>query len=127
MVNEAKQFEKEDGEQRERVQARNQLEAYAFQVKQALDEHASKLPSEDATRAKEAVEDTLRWLDSNRLAEKDEIEAKDKELKSICQSILTKMHQSGQQQQQPSGCGNPGSAGFSSNNYPQGPTVEEVD
>ncbi|CAL2036634.1 unnamed protein product [Caenorhabditis brenneri] len=127
MVNEAKQFEKEDGEQRERVQARNQLEAYAFQVKQALDEHASKLPSEDATRAKEAVEDTLRWLDSNSLAEKDEIEAKDKELKSICQSILTKMHQSGQQQQQPSGCGNPGSAGFSSNNYPQGPTVEEVD
>ncbi|CAL2036564.1 unnamed protein product [Caenorhabditis brenneri] len=125
MVNEAKQFEKEDGEQRERVQARNQLEAYAFQVKQALDEHASKLPSEDATRAKEAVEDTLRWLDSNSLAEKDEIEAKDKELKSVCQSILTKMHQSGQQQ--PSGCGNPGSAGFSSNNYPQGPTVEEVD
>uniref|UniRef100_A0A1I7TEY6 Heat shock protein 70 n=1 Tax=Caenorhabditis tropicalis TaxID=1561998 RepID=A0A1I7TEY6_9PELO len=127
MVNEAKQFEKEDGEQRERVMARNQLEAYAFQVKQALDEHSSKLPSEDATRAKEAVEDTLRWLDSNTLAEKDEIESKDKELKSICQSILTKMHQSEQQQQQSSGCGNARSSGFNSNNYPQGPTVEEVD
>ncbi|CAP32055.1 Protein CBG13234 [Caenorhabditis briggsae] len=125
MVNEAKQFEKEDGEQRERVMARNQLEAYAFQVKQALDEYGSKLPSEDSNRAKEAVEETLRWLDSNQLAEKDEIEAKDKELNSVCQSILSKMHQSGQQQ--PSGCGNPGSSGFNSNNYPQGPTVEEVD
>ncbi|PIC42903.1 hypothetical protein B9Z55_009827 [Caenorhabditis nigoni] len=126
MVNEAKQFEKEDGEQRERVMARNQLEAYAFQVKQALDEYGSKLSSEDSNRAKEAVEETLRWLDSNQLAEKDEIEAKDKELKSVCQSILSKMHQSGQQQP-PSGCGNPGSSGFNSNNYPQGPTVEEVD
>uniref|UniRef100_A0A1I7SZ63 Uncharacterized protein n=1 Tax=Caenorhabditis tropicalis TaxID=1561998 RepID=A0A1I7SZ63_9PELO len=70
---------------------------------------------------------TLRWLDSNTLAEKDEIESKDKELKSICQSILTKMHQSEQQQQQSSGCGNARSSGFNSNNYPQGPTVEEVD
>ncbi|UMM22841.1 hypothetical protein L5515_003846 [Caenorhabditis briggsae] len=126
MVNEAKQFEKEDGEQRERVLARNQLEAYAFQVKQALDEYGSKLPSEDSNRAKEAVEETLRWLDSNQLAEKDEIEAKDKELKCVCQSILSKMHQSGQQQPS-SGCGNPGFSGFNSNNYPQGPTVEEVD
>ncbi|EFO86813.1 hypothetical protein CRE_04666 [Caenorhabditis remanei] len=125
MVNEAKQFEKEDGEQRERVMARNQLEAYAFQVKQAIDEHGSKLESDDARRVTEAVEETLRWLDSNSLAEKDEIESKDKELKSICQSVLSKMHQSANQQ--PSGCGNPGSAGFNSSNYPQGPTVEEVD
>ncbi|PIC38284.1 hypothetical protein B9Z55_010344 [Caenorhabditis nigoni] len=123
MVNEAKQFEKEDAEQRDRVSARNQLEAYAFQVKQALDEHGSKLPSDDSTRAKEAVEETLRWLDANSLAEKDEIEAKDKELKGVCQSILTEMHQGSQ----PSGCGNPESSGFNSSNYPQGPTVEEVD
>ncbi|CAI2309520.1 unnamed protein product [Caenorhabditis sp. 36 PRJEB53466] len=126
MVNEAKQFEREDAEQRERVAARNQLEAYAFQVKQALDEHGSKLPAEDARRAKEACEETLRWMEANSLAEKDEIEAKDKELKAVCQAILTKLHQSGQQQ--PSyGCGNPGSAGFSAGNHPQGPTVEEVD
>ncbi|KAF1761568.1 hypothetical protein GCK72_009824 [Caenorhabditis remanei] len=120
MVNEAKQFEKEDAEQRERVSARNQLEAYAFQVKQAIDEHGAKLESEDAKRAKDAVDETLRWLDANSLAEKEEIEAKDKELKSICQSIITKMHQSGQQPS--SGCGNQESSGFNS-----GPTVEEVD
>ncbi|CAI2357604.1 unnamed protein product [Caenorhabditis sp. 36 PRJEB53466] len=125
MVNEAKQFEREDAEQRERVSARNQLEAYAFQVKQALDEHGSKLPADDARRAKEAVEDTIRWMEANSLAEKDEIEAKNSELKTVCQAVLTKLHQSGQQSA--SGCGTPGSAGFNPSNYPQGPTVEEVD
>ncbi|EGT36488.1 hypothetical protein CAEBREN_14120 [Caenorhabditis brenneri] len=126
MVNEAKQFEREDGEQRERVSARNQLEGYAFQVKQALDEHGSKLPSEDASRARNAVEETLRWMESNTLADKDEIEAKDKELKGVCQSILTKLHQPDGQS---AGCGSgtPGAGGFNPNNYPGGPTVEEVD
>uniref|UniRef100_A0A8R1I4D3 Uncharacterized protein n=1 Tax=Caenorhabditis japonica TaxID=281687 RepID=A0A8R1I4D3_CAEJA len=125
MVNEAKQFEQEDAAQRERVAARNQLEAYAFQVKQALDEHSDKLSAEDARRGREVCEETLRWMDANSLAEKDEIEAKDKELKSVCQSILTKMHQSAQQPS--SGCSDPGSAGFNPSNFPQGPTVEEVD
>uniref|UniRef100_A0A8R1E3K1 Uncharacterized protein n=1 Tax=Caenorhabditis japonica TaxID=281687 RepID=A0A8R1E3K1_CAEJA len=125
MVNEAKQFEQEDAAQRERVAARNQLEAYAFQVKQALDEHSDKLSAEDARRGREVCEETLRWMDANSLAEKDEIEAKDKELKSVCQSILTKMHQSAQQPS--NGCSDPGSAGFNPSNFPQGPSVEEVD
>ncbi|UMM10446.1 hypothetical protein L5515_000217 [Caenorhabditis briggsae] len=129
MVNEAKQFEREDAQQRDKVSARNQLEGYAFQVKQALDEHGDKLSSEDRSRAREAVEDTLRWMESNTLAEKDEIEAKDRELKAVCQAILTKMHQQ-ESGGQGANCGStPGSGGFNPSNYPggAGPTVEEVD
>ncbi|CAB3403441.1 unnamed protein product [Caenorhabditis bovis] len=126
MVNEAKQFEQEDRAQRERVAARNQLEAYAFQCKQALDEHGSRLSPEDAKRAREACDETIRWMELNTLAEKEEIEAKEQELKQISQSIMAKLHQ---QSGASAGCGNAQSSGFSGANYPggNGPTVEEVD
>ncbi|CAD6198014.1 unnamed protein product [Caenorhabditis auriculariae] len=126
LVAEAKQFEREDASQRERVQSRNSLEAYAFQVKQALDEHGSRLPAEDVSRVRDACEETLRWLDANSLAEREEIEARDKELRGVCQSLMTQLHQQSSQQSQGS-CGTPGAAGFSNANYPAGPTVEEVD
>ncbi|CAB3402132.1 unnamed protein product [Caenorhabditis bovis] len=126
MVNEAKQFEQEDEAQRQRVAARNQLEAYAFQCKQALDEHGSRLSPEDVQRAREACDETIRWMESNTLAEKEEIEAKEHELKQISQSIMAKLHQNGGAS---ANCGNAQSSGFSSANYPggNGPTIEEVD
>ncbi|CAI5448659.1 unnamed protein product [Caenorhabditis angaria] len=125
MVNEAKQFEKEDEEQRQKIGARNQLEGYIFQIKQAIDEYGSKLSQEDVEKAKNICEQTLNWMESNSLAEKDEIDAKYQEIKQVCQQIMSKMHQQGQTNQQ--NCGNPQSSGFSNNNYPSGPTVEEVD
>ncbi|CAD6198010.1 unnamed protein product [Caenorhabditis auriculariae] len=125
LVAEAKQFEREDASQRERVQSRNSLEAYAFQVKQALDEHGRRLPAEDVSRVRDACEETLRWLDANSLAEREEIEARDKELRGVCQSLMTQLHQQSSQQSQGS-CGTPGAAGFSNANYPAGPTVEEA-
>ena len=40
-----------------------------------------------------AIEDTIQWLDSNQLAEKEEFEDKRKELESIANPILSKMYQ----------------------------------
>ncbi|KAH9394544.1 70-kilodalton heat shock protein [Tyrophagus putrescentiae] len=76
MVNEAEKYKAEDDRHRKRIEARNALEGYAFQVKQTLEEEAvkTKLPTEDVTKVQQKVSDTLRWLDSNALAEKDEFE-----------------------------------------------------
>jgi len=129
MVNEAKQYEAEDKVQREKVAARNALEAYVFQVKQALDEYGSKLSSGDSEKAKNACEETLKWLESNQLAEKEEIDAKSEEFRQTVQSIMTKLHSAGQQGG-PSCGGQPNAGGFSGANHPgsySGPTVEEVD
>ena len=43
----------------------------------------SKLPPEDKERAEKAVQETLDWLDSNQLAEVDELEDKQKELEQV--------------------------------------------
>lgn len=54
---------------------------------------ASKLSPEDKEKMEKAVEDTIQWLDSNQLAEKEEFEDKRKELESIANPILSKMYQ----------------------------------
>ena len=58
----------------------------------------------------------IRWLDSNTLAEKDELEHRLQELQRTCSPVMTKLHQQGQT----------AGAGAQSARA-QGPTVEEVD
>ncbi|GIY34428.1 heat shock protein 70 B2 [Caerostris darwini] len=117
MLNEAKQYEKQDAEQREKVAARNNLESYVYSVKQAADSASDdKLSSADKTKVKEACDNAINWLDNNTLAEKDEIEHKLKEVQSELGPIMTKMHQAG-------GNSNPGQQSGTTS----GPTIEEVD
>ncbi|BES97299.1 Heat shock protein [Nesidiocoris tenuis] len=125
MLNEAERYKAEDEAQRERVAARNQLEAYIFSVKQAIEDAGDKLSSSDKDLAKSKCDDALRWLDNNTLADKEEYEHKLKELQNECVQFMTKIHQGGQQQ--PGGCGQ---QSYNASGFQQGrggPTVEEVD
>merc|ERR1712187_80564 len=89
-------------------------------------QEAEKFRAEDEVNKKKiekAVQDTLDWLDKNQLAEKDEFEAKQKELESVVNPIMMKVYQAaGDGYHMPEG-GMPGNAGTSTG----GPTVEEVD
>ena len=123
MLDDAKRFEEEDRQMREKVSAKCRLESYAFQVKQALDEHGQRLDESDRNKAKAACEDTLSWIEKNQTAELEEIQAKEKELESVCRSVMSKLHGAGQGQPT-GGCGQQ-AGGFG--NHAQGPTVEEVD
>ncbi|GIY42388.1 major heat shock 70 kDa protein Ab [Caerostris extrusa] len=117
MLNEAKQYEKEDAEQREKVATRNNLESYVYSVKQATDSVSDdKLSPADKTKVKEVCDNVISWLDNNTLAEKEEIEHKLKEVQSELSPITTKMHQAG-------GKFNPGQQ----SSRTSGPTIEEVD
>lgn len=106
MLSDAEKYKAEDDKQREKVQARNQLESYCFSLKQAAEEAGTKLSEEDKKTVADRCSETLSWLDSNSLAEKEEFEDKLKELQRICSPIMTKLHQAG---------------------GAKGPTVEEVD
>jgi len=140
MVNEAERFKAEDDMQRERVAARNQLEAYVFGVRQAADEASSdKLSESDKQQIADKCKQVLSWLDNNQLADKEECEYKLKEIQKEMQPFMMKMHGQGQtQQSQPSGCGfqggNPGQGqggyprqgGYPGGGHSDGPTIEEV-
>lgn len=123
MLREAKQFEEEDRKECERIESRNKLEGYVFQVKQSLQEYGDKLAAEDKQKALDACDQTLKWLDSNTQATKDEFDHQFKELETTCSRILSKLHQQGGQ----SGGQMPGSCGQQFQQGQGGPTVEEVD
>ncbi|CAD5219988.1 unnamed protein product [Bursaphelenchus okinawaensis] len=120
MLDEAKKYEQEDQRQRDRVDARNKLEAYLFQVKSSLDEYGDKLSADDKQMARETCDRILQWVENNQTAEKEEYDDQLKEAQSVCTKILAKLHQQGQGG--PSTCGQQ-NGGFNA----QGPSVEEVD
>ncbi|XP_042879911.1 heat shock 70 kDa protein cognate 4-like [Penaeus japonicus] len=111
MVNDAETYREEDAKQRERVEAKNRLEALCFTIKSSISDAsvADKVSAEEKRSVEEKVEETLKWLDNNQLAEKDEYEYKMKELEQTWRPLASKIH---------------GSSGSSSD---KGPTVEEVD
>lgn len=119
MLAEAERYREEDEKQRQRVSARNALENYVFSVKQAVEAAGDKLSSADKDTVMNACEETVKWLDNNSLAEKEEFEDKLKEIQRISSSVMSKLHSQGQPGGQPGGQSYGGQSG--------GPTVEEVD
>ena len=116
MVNDAEKYKEEDEKQREKVAARNKLENYIFSVKQAANDSGDKLESTDRETVNSICDESLKWLDNNSLADKEEFEHKLEEVQKKCSPIMVKLHGGQQGPKMGSTAGN-GS----------GPTVEEVD
>jgi len=124
MVAEAEGFAAEDEAHRARIEARNGLEAFTYQVKQALDDPAlqGKVPDDDTAAVKAKVEETLAWLDANQTAEKDEFEHARKELEAVTNPVMAKLHAAGAAAGSAGGsCGQQAGPGFAT------ASAEEVD
>merc|ERR1719411_1456767 len=63
MVQEAEQYAEQDGLQRERVEAKNNLESLCFRIKASLNDEAvsTKLSQEEKGAISKQIEDTLTW------------------------------------------------------------------
>merc|ERR1712176_782995 len=95
MVQEAEKYRAEDELNKSKVEAKNGLENYCFTMRNTLQEEKLKDKFEDGDKDKieKAVQDALDWLDKNQLAEKDEFEAKQKELEGVVNPIMMKVYQ----------------------------------
>mmetsp|Transcript_7690 Transcript_7690/g.47539 ORF Transcript_7690/g.47539 Transcript_7690/m.47539 type:complete len:596 (-) Transcript_7690:472-2259(-) len=132
MVQDAEKYKAEDEEHRARIEAKNQLENYAYNMKNTLGEEAvaQKISAEDKATIEKAIEETISWLDGNQLAEKDEFADKMKELEGICNPIIQKLYAAGGAAPggaAPGGAPDMGGMGGDAPGAGQGPTVEEVD
>jgi L1 cell adhesion molecule like protein len=126
MVSEAEKYAAEDEANKAKIEAKNGLENYCFTMRNTLSEEKlkDKFTEDDKAAIEKAVQETLDWMDKNQLAEKDEFEAKQKELEAVVNPIMMKVYQAagaGGEGGMPDmgGMGGAGAAG--------GPTVEEVD
>ena len=92
-------------------------------MKSTLDDEKlkDKIGADDRKTITEKCDETIRWLDNNQTAEKDEFQDKLKEIEGVCNPIITKLYQ--QAGGAPGGMPQGGAPGAGST----GPTVEEVD
>merc|ERR1712173_472837 len=95
MLREAEKYKADDERQAKRVQAKNELEGYAYQVKSSVDDGKLKLEEAERAEIKNKVAEILSWLDNNQTAEQDEFDDRKKELERVVNPIMSKAYGQG--------------------------------
>lgn len=96
MVKEAEEFAEEDKKVKERIDARNNLETYVYNMKSTINEKdklADKIDSDDKEKIEETLKEALDWLDENQSAEKEDFEEKLKEVEAVCNPVIKKVYE----------------------------------
>merc|ERR1719253_1969164 len=90
MVQEAEKYKAEDDNNRLRVEAKNQVENYAYSMKNSISDEklAGKIDELDKKTMLDKIEEVTTWLDNNPASEKEEYEEKQKELEGVCNPIM---------------------------------------
>ncbi|ESW26864.1 hypothetical protein PHAVU_003G154800 [Phaseolus vulgaris] len=127
MVKDAEKYKAEDEEVKKKVDAKNSLENYAYNMRNTIKDEkiGGKLEADDKQKIEKAVEDAIQWLEGNQMAEVDEFEDKQKELEGICNPIIAKMYQGGAAGDVPMADDMPGAGSGAGSGA--GPKIEEVD
>jgi len=130
MVREAEQFADEDAQAKERIDAKNGLESYAYNMKNQVNDDKFKdaIGEDDKKTIEDKVNEVMSWLDTAEHAEKEEFESMQKELEGVCNPIIQKMYAATGGAPGPDmGGGFPGAGDAPTEDPAAGPTIEEVD
>jgi heat shock protein 5 len=103
MVQEAEEFAEEDKRTKQRIDGRNALESYCYQLKNTLSDEEKPLDisEEDREALDEAIKEALEWLDDNQEAEKEDYDDKQKELEAVANPIISAAYQAGPTEEEP--------------------------
>jgi len=96
MVNDAEKFADEDKKIKEKVEARNEFEGYAYSLKNQVgdkDKLGSKLSEDDKATLEKAIEASISWLDSHQDSTIEELKEEKKKLEDIATPIVSKIYQ----------------------------------
>lgn len=97
MIRDAEKFADEDKKLKERVEARNELESYAYSLKNQLgdkDKLGAKLSADEKTKMEEAIDEKIKWLEENQDTDAEDYKKQKKELEDVVQPIIAKLYQS---------------------------------
>merc|ERR1712209_28545 len=96
MINDAEKFADEDAKLKGKVEARNELESYAYSLKNQLSDKeklGGKLSDEETAKIEEVINEKIAWLEENADADAEELKAQKKEMEDIVQPIIAKLYQ----------------------------------
>jgi heat shock protein 5 len=92
MVNEAEMYAEEDKKVKDRIDARNGLESYLYNLKNQLEDEekgmADNISAEDKKELQDVVDESLDWMDENPEADKEDYDAKQKEVEQVANPIM---------------------------------------
>jgi len=106
MIKDSERFAEDDKKIKDRVEARNEFESYTYSLKNQLSDKeklGGKLSDDEKTKIEEAVDSSIKWLESNQDADSSEYKKQKKELEDIVQPIIAKLYQQQGGQGQPGG------------------------
>merc|ERR1712225_123290 len=126
MVREAEQFADEDAQAKERIDAKNGLESYAYNMKNQINDEKFKdaLEEDDKKAIESKVDEIMSWLDTAEHAEKEEFESMQKELEGVCNPIIQKLYAASGQGAPNMDAGFPGADTGAAPSSEGGPTIE---
>merc|ERR1739848_960088 len=95
MVADAEKYKDEDEKVKKRIEAKNGLENYCFQMKNQLNDEKlkDKFTDDDKKVIEESSKEILQWLEANQNAEVEEYEGKQKELEGKINPIMMRIYQ----------------------------------
>merc|ERR1711957_814953 len=96
MVKEAEEFADEDKKVKDRIDSRNGLESYVYNLKNQLDDEekgmADKISAEDKKELQDIIDEALDWLEENPEADKEDYDAKQKEVEQVANPIMQNVY-----------------------------------
>jgi len=103
MIKAAEENAASDKKLKERVDAKNDLESFAYSLKNQLkdkDKLGAKLTGDDKTKVEKAVDEAIAWMEKNQQADSEALKKRKKELEEIVQPIMSKLYAGAGGQQQ---------------------------
>ena len=99
MVREAEEFADEDKAVKERIDAKNGLESYCYNMKNTLEDEekgiSEKIDPSEKTELLEVIDEALDWLEENPEADTEEFQEKQKEIEKVANPIMKKVYGGG--------------------------------
>ncbi|PPD99309.1 hypothetical protein GOBAR_DD03673 [Gossypium barbadense] len=96
MVKEAEEFAEEDKKVREKIDSRNKLETYIYNMRSSIDDKdklADKIDSDEKEKIENTLREALEWLDDNQNGEKEDFDEKLKEVEADCNPIIKQVYE----------------------------------
>ncbi|PPS04453.1 hypothetical protein GOBAR_AA16202 [Gossypium barbadense] len=96
MVKEAEEFAEEDKKVREKIDSRNKLETYIYNMRSSIDDKdklADKIDSDEKEKIENTLREALEWLDDNQNGEKEDFDEKLKEVEAVGNPIIKQVYE----------------------------------
>ena len=94
MVNDADKFKEEDEFIKKKIEAKNGLESFLYNLKSSISDEKvkDKISDEDRESVTTKVDQTIEWLDSHQSEDAETYEAKQKEVEEVSNEIMKKLY-----------------------------------